>query len=168
MHHSSHSETVSPSNRPERLNRREWRTFLPHLCAWNACSCSRNGVHGLKRAFEQQHGVSFAELCIKDTVADMMPSGYPTKTSRSSYVRHVRFKRKMTIYVDVLPLLQWLNDDCEDSKNVRKFHMESKLLHLTGGSFVVLPIQAVAIYIKKPTKSTVSNAPSSNNSVRSG
>lgn len=88
----------------------------------------------------------------------MIPSQYPPKQARSSYVQKVRFGRLMKRNSGVLPLWESLNEARGKGKELAISHSDCKVLPGTRASFVVLLIEAADFNINTPIKTTVFHA----------
>lgn len=60
----------------------------------------------------------------------------------------------------MFPLWESLNDGREDDQELSIWHLDSKVLHSTRGSFVVVLIEAADFFINNPTNSTALHASS--------
>lgn len=53
-----------------------------------------------------------------------------------------------------MPLLETLDDGCENGIERKISHLDSKVLRASGGILIVLQIEAADVYINNSTKST--------------
>lgn len=105
-------------------------------------------------AFGLQYSVSFAEALTKDIADDLFASRYLPGQSHSLYIWYVRFRSLMKKESRALPLLRSLNEIQMNGEELRKLHVECKVLYASPDVIVLLSIEANGFYIDSHTKST--------------
>lgn len=106
------------------------------------------------RVVELQYSVSFAKNHDKDIVDYILSSQYLLRQSHLSYVRYVTLGRVMTNNADVPSLLEWLNKNVKDGKELGILHIDREVLRATGARFAVILIEAAETYTNNATRST--------------
>lgn len=110
--------------------------------------------------FELQYDILFAETRRKDIADDKMSSRYLPELSRSLYIWYMKFGHLMTKNAEMFPMLECLNENLVNGKDLGIRNLNSEVLYASRASFVVLLKEAADFYINNPLKSTVVHATS--------
>lgn len=100
-------------------------------------SACDNNKPELRGAADLQYAVTLANGRIKDIFGNMLSLRYMCKRSRSSYILCKILFRLMTKNGEFLPLLELLNEDRENGKELRIFHLVSEGLRATSTALVL-------------------------------
>lgn len=100
----------------------------------------------LPEAFELLYGVAVTEICIKNTVHDMMQSQYWPNHTRFSYSQYIGLARLMIKNAYAMPLLESLNEVLENGKILRVLYPDREVLNATRASPVFLLKELLTVH----------------------